>query len=56
MNALVFLDTFILITIGVGVKGEMGLVFGMGYGILGGLAAALMFNVLILALVTMKSR
>ena len=56
MNALVFLDTFILIFIGVGLKGDMGFIFGAGYGILGGLAAALMFNVLILAVITMKSR
>lgn len=56
MNALVFLDTFILVLIGVGLKGDMGLIFGAGYGILGGLAATLMFNVLVAAVITMKSR
>jgi hypothetical protein len=56
MNALVFIDTFILIFIGVGLKGSQGMVFGMGYGILGGLAATLMFNVMVFAVIAMKSK
>lgn len=56
MNALVFIDTFILIFIGVGLKGEQGMIFGMGYGIIGGLAATLMFNVMIFAVIAMKSK
>jgi hypothetical protein len=56
MNALVFIDTFILIFIGVGLKGDQGLIFGMGYGIIGGLAAALMFNVMVFAVIAMKSK
>lgn len=56
MNALVFVDTFILILIGVGIKGSMGFIFGVGYGIIGGLAATLMFNVMILAVITLNSK
>lgn len=56
MNALVFLDTFILIFIGVGLNGGMGFIFGAGYGILGGLAATLMFDILVVAVMTLKSR
>ena len=56
MNALVFIDTLILIFIGVGVNGTMGIIFGTGYGVLGGLAAALMFNVMVFAVILLKSK
>jgi len=56
MNALVFIDTFFLIFIGVGFKGDMGMVFGIIYGLIGGIVSILMFNVMIFAFIMMKSR
>jgi len=56
MNALVFIDTFVLILIGVGFKGDMGIAFGIIYGLVGGIASILMFNVMIFSFIMMKSR
>ena len=56
MNILVFVDTFLLIFLGVGVKGDMGFVFGVGYGLVGGVASLLMFNAIVLAFIVLKSR
>jgi hypothetical protein len=56
MNGLVFTDSFILIFIGVGMKGDQGIAFGTVYGLIGGLAAILMFNVAIVALIMLSSR
>ena len=51
MNVLVFLDTFILIAIRVGFMGDSGIAIGVGYGLAGGIAAILMFNVLVFAVI-----
>lgn len=56
MNGLVFADSFILIFIGMGVKGGQDIGFSAVYGMLGGLIAALMFNVVVLALIMLSSR
>lgn len=56
MNALVFVDTFALIFLGIAVKGEMGFLFGAGYGLAGGIASLLMFNMIVLAFILLKSR
>jgi hypothetical protein len=56
MNGLVFADSFILIFIGVGMKGDQGIVFGALYGLLGGICAALMFNVAVASLIMLSSR
>jgi len=56
MNAFVFIDTFVLILIGVGFKGDMGIAFGIIYGLVGGIASILMFNVMIFSFIMMKSR
>jgi hypothetical protein len=56
MNILVFVDSFLMIFVGVGMKGGQGMVFGLVYGLLGGFTAALMFDVALIALITMSSR
>lgn len=56
MNILVFLDTFILIFIGVGLKGESGMAFGAGYGLIGGVSSIFAFNAIVIALITFTSR
>ncbi len=56
MNALVFCDSFLLIFIGVGFKGDQGLVFGFIYGLIGGVVAMLMFDVAVVAMITMSAR
>jgi hypothetical protein len=56
MNGLVFADSFILIFIGVGMQGNQGIAFGLIYGLIGGITAALMFNVAVVALIMMSSR
>jgi hypothetical protein len=56
MNSLVFVDSFILIFLGVGIKGNQGLGFGMFYGLLGGITAILAFNMVVVALITTNTR
>jgi hypothetical protein len=56
MNILVFADSFLLIFVGVGMKGDQGIVFGLIYGLLGGITAALMFDVAVMAMIAMSSR
>jgi hypothetical protein len=56
MNGLVFADSFLLIFIGVGMKGNQGIVFGVIYGLLGGITAALMFNIAVVLLIMLSSR
>ncbi|HEY3273343.1 MAG TPA: hypothetical protein VGJ92_06250 [Methanocella sp.] len=56
MNILVFADSFLLIFVGVGMKGSQGMAFGLIYGLLGGMVAAMMFDVAVMALITMSSR
>ena len=56
MNILVFADSFILIFIVVGMKWQQGIGFGTIYGLLGGITAALMFNVAVAALIMLSSR
>jgi hypothetical protein len=56
MNILVFADSFILILIGVGMKGNQGMAFGLIYSLLGGIAAALMFNMCVISLIILSSR
>ncbi len=56
MNILVFADSFLLIFVGVGMNGNQGIAFGVIYGILGGITAAMMFNVAVIALIMMSSR
>jgi hypothetical protein len=56
MNALVFVDSFILIFVGVGIKGESGIAFGAGYGIAGGVTAILAFNMIVASLISFASR
>jgi hypothetical protein len=56
MNGLVFADSFLLIFVGVGMNGDQGIAFGVIYGLLGGITAALMFNVAVIALIMMSSR
>lgn len=56
MNGLVFTDSFILIFLGVGFKGDQGIAFGAGYGLIGGIAAILMFNAVVVALISMSTR
>lgn len=56
MNILVFADSFLLIFVGVGMKGGQGIVFGVIYGLLGGITAALMFDVVVIALIMMSTR
>jgi predicted tellurium resistance membrane protein TerC len=56
MNILVFADSFLLIFVGVGMNGSQGIAFGVIYGILGGITAAMMFNVAVIALIMMSSR
>ena len=54
MNVLVFADSFLLIFVGVGVRGDQGMAFGLLYGILGGITAALMFDAAVMAMITMS--
>lgn len=56
MNILVFADSFLLIFVGVGMKGNQGMAFGVIYGLLGGITAALMFDVAVMALIMMSTR
>jgi hypothetical protein len=56
MNILVFADSFLLIFVGVGMKGDQGMIFGLIYGLLGGITAALMFDVAVMAMITMATR
>jgi len=56
MNGLVFADSFLLIFVGVGVKGDQGMAFGALYGLLGGITAALMFDVAVMAMITLSTR
>jgi hypothetical protein len=56
MNGLVFIDSFLLIFVGVGMKGDQGIMFGVIYGLLGGISAALMFNVAVASLILLLSR
>ena len=56
MNVLVFVDSFLLIFVGVGVKGDQGMTFGLIYGLLGGITAALMFDAAVMAMITMSTR
>jgi hypothetical protein len=56
MNILVFADSFLLIFVGVGMKGDQGIVFGLIYGLLGGITAAMMFDVAVMAMIAMSSR
>lgn len=56
MNVLVFADSFLLIFVGVGVKGDQGMAFGLIYGLLGGITAALMFDAAVMAMITMSTR
>ncbi len=56
MNVLVFADSFLLIFVGVGVKGDQGIAFGMIYGLIGGLAAIMMFDAAIVALIMLTSK
>jgi hypothetical protein len=56
MNGLVFADSFLLIFVGVGMNGNQGIAFGVLYGLAGGITAAMMFNVAVIALIVMSSR
>ncbi|MGA9140963.1 MAG: hypothetical protein WBZ29_12110 [Methanocella sp.] len=56
MNCLVFVDSFLLITLGVGIKGNQGLGFGVLYGLLGGISAILAFNIVVVAMIKASSR
>jgi hypothetical protein len=56
MNILVFVDSFILISIGVGLQGNQGLAFGAVYGLLGGITAVLAFNMVVVAMIIMNTR
>jgi len=56
LNLLVFLDSFILIFVGVGVKGSSGMVFGFGYGLVGGITAILAFNMIVISLIAFTAR
>jgi hypothetical protein len=56
MNILVFADSFILILIGVGMKGSQGIAFGVIYGLIGGIIAALMFDAAVMMLIMLSTR
>jgi hypothetical protein len=56
MNILVFADSFLLIFVGVGMKGDQGMAFGVIYGLLGGITAALMFDIAVVAPIMMSTR
>lgn len=56
MNGLVFVDSFILIFLGVGFQGDQGIGFGAIYGLLGGITAVLAFNVVVVAMILMNTR
>ena len=56
MNILVFVDSFLLILVGVGFKGNQGIAFGAIYGLIGGVTAMLMFNIAVVALIVMSVR
>lgn len=56
MNLLVFADSFLMVFLGVGFKGNQGIGFGFAFGLAGGIAAVLMFNVAVVALITLSSR
>ncbi|MCD1294121.1 hypothetical protein CUJ83_03820 [Methanocella sp. CWC-04] len=46
MSFLVFFDSFILLFVGLGIKGGAGIELGLIYGILGGLVAMIAFNLI----------
>jgi hypothetical protein len=56
MNILVFADSFLLIFVGVGMKGNQGMAFGLIYGLLGGTTAAAMFDVAVMAMIAISLR
>lgn len=56
MNALVFCDSFLLIFIGVGFRGDQGITFGFIYGLIGGFVAMLMFDVAVVAMIVLSTR
>jgi hypothetical protein len=56
MNILVFADSFILISVGVGLQGNQGLAFGVIYGLLGGITAVLAFNMVVITMIMTSTR
>jgi hypothetical protein len=56
MNIMVFADSFLMIFIGVGMMGSGGIPFGIIYGLIGGITAAAMFDVAVIALIMLSTR